>query len=100
MLGVTVPVGPGAILASYTQSKDKNVANSTSKQYAIGYTYALSKRTNLYTSYARITNDANAYGVVGDATNNNDAPLPYNPNGTVAGGFTSSGFALGIRHKF
>ncbi|MEL5849931.1 MAG: porin, partial [Candidatus Igneacidithiobacillus chanchocoensis] len=56
MLGATVPVGPGAILASYTQSKNKDLANSTSKQYAIGYTYALSKRTNLYTSYAHISN--------------------------------------------
>ena len=93
MLGVTVPVGPGAILASYTQSKDKNVANSTSKQIAVGYTYALSKRTNLYTSYAHIANGSATFAAVGDATGNNDAP---------AGGLgmSSSGFALGIRHQF
>lgn len=96
MLGATVPVGPGAILASYTQSKDKDHALTTSKQYAIGYTYALSKRTNLYTSYAHITNDANAAGIVGDATGNNSAP---NYNGAVTG-LSSSGFALGIRHQF
>jgi len=99
MLGATVPVGPGAILASYTQSKDKNVASSTSKQIAVGYTYALSKRTNLYTSYAHISNQSGgsvcggAQCIVGDATGNNDAPL-----GTV--GMSSSGFALGIRHQF
>ncbi len=93
LLGVTVPVGPGAILASYTQSKNKDVSMSTSKQYAIGYTYALSKRTNLYTSYAHITNDANTFAAVQDATGNNSAP---------AGGLgmASSGFALGIRHQF
>ncbi len=93
LLGVTVPVGPGAILASYTQSKNKDVSMSTSKQYAIGYTYALSKRTNLYTSYAHITNDANTFASVQDATGNNSAP---------AGGLgmASSGFALGIRHQF
>jgi predicted porin len=93
MLGVTVPVGPGAILASYTQSKDKNVANSTSKQIAVGYTYALSKRTNLYTSYAHIANGSATFAAVQDATGNNDAP---------AGGLgmSSSGFALGIRHQF
>jgi predicted porin len=93
MLGVTVPVGPGAILASYTQSKDKNVANSTSTQIAVGYTYALSKRTNLYTSYAHIANGSATFAAVGDATGNNDAP---------AGGLgmSSSGFALGIRHQF
>lgn len=93
MLGATVPVGPGAILASYTQAKDKNFSATTSKQYAIGYTYALSKRTNLYTSYAHISNDANAARIVGDATGNNDAPI-------VGTGFSSSGFALGIRHQF
>jgi predicted porin len=65
----------------------------------VGYTYALSKRTNLYTSYAHISNEAGgsvcggAQCIVGDATGNNDAPL-----GTV--GQASSGFALGIRHQF
>ena len=104
MLGATVPVGPGAILASYTQSKDNNVASSTSKQIAVGYTYSLSKRTNLYASYAHISNQSggsvctNATGtqiqcIVGDATGNNDAPL-----GVL--GMSSSGFALGIRHQF
>lgn len=94
MLGVTVPVGPGAVLASYTQAKDKDVAASTSKQWALGYTYALSKRTNLYTSYGHVSNDANATGLVNDSTGNNDAPVP------TAGGFTSTGFDVGIRHKF
>lgn len=98
MLGATVPVGPGAILASYTQAKDDNLPNSTSKQYAIGYTYALSKRTNLYTSYAHISNQSGgsvcgALCQVGDATGNNSAPMG------VAGN-SSNGFALGIRHKF
>ena len=93
MLGATVPVGPGAILASYTQSKNKDVAHTTSKQIAVGYTYALSKRTNLYTSYAHISNGSATFAAVGDATGNNDAP---------AGGLgmSSSGFALGIRHQF
>ncbi|MHB1666546.1 porin, partial [Thiomonas sp.] len=93
MLGATVPVGPGSILASYTAEKDKTTAGLGAKQYAIGYTYSLSKRTNLYTSYAHISNDTGAAFTVQDATGNNDA--------LVAGtGFTSSGFALGIRHQF
>lgn len=91
MLGVTVPVGPGAILASYSQIKDQNATANKSKQYAIGYTYALSKRTNLYTSYARMTNDGANDLYVGDAT--------IAGAGTV-GGASASGFALGIRHKF
>lgn len=93
MLGGTVPVGPGAILLSYTQAKNKDVSETTSKQVAVGYTYALSKRTNLYTSYAHISNQSGVFAAVQDATGNNDAP---------AGGLgmSSSGFALGIRHQF
>ncbi len=93
MLGATVPVGPGALLASYTVQQDKTTAGKGAKQYAIGYTYSLSKRTNLYTSYAHISNDTGANFTVQDATGNNDAPV-------VGTGFTSSGFALGIRHQF
>ena len=93
MLGATVPVGPGSFLASYTAEKDKTTAGLGAKQYAIGYTYSLSKRTNLYTSYAHISNDTGAAFTVQDATGNNDAPV-------VGTGFTSSGFALGIRHQF
>jgi predicted porin len=91
LIGATVPVGPGAILASYGRTKDANLGSSTAKQYAIGYTYALSKRTNLYTSYSHITNDSKVDYYVGDATIAGTGAL---------GGNSSSGFALGIRHKF
>ena len=97
MLGATVPVGPGAILVSYSQLKNSLVpqgstapAAGTAKQYAIGYTYSLSKRTNLYTSYAHISNDVGTAFAVGSSTD------------SFAGvaGQGSSGFALGIRHQF
>jgi predicted porin len=91
MLGGTVPVGPGAILVSYGQRKDSNLGNSTVKQAAIGYTYALSKRTNLYTSYAHISNQSNVDQYVGDATIAGSG---------LMGGQSSSGFALGIKHSF
>lgn len=91
MLGATVPVGPGAILVSYGQRKDSNLDQSTVKQAAIGYTYALSKRTNLYTSYAHISNQNNVDQYVGDATLFSSGSM---------GGQSSSGFSLGIRHKF
>lgn len=97
MLGATVPVGPGAILVSYENAKNTLVANGgtgtgagTAKQYAIGYTYALSKQTNLYTSYAHISNDTGTAFAVGDATDVN--------HGVLSQG--SSGFDFGIRHQF
>jgi predicted porin len=97
MLGATVPVGPGAVLVSYAQNKNNlravgaaDSGNNTAKQYAIGYTYSLSKRTNLYTSYAHISNDTNTALAVGDSSTSN----------LGVAGQSSSGFALGIRHKF
>lgn len=64
LLGVTVPVGEGRILASYNRYNDKTAANADSSQIAVGYTYALSKRTTLYTSYGHINvNDVNKFGL-------------------------------------
>jgi len=82
MLGVSAPVGGGTVLASYIQHKDQLTSNADAKQWALGYTYDLSKRTNLYASYAKVNNDANAKIV-----------------STVAGGSAST-FNVGLRHKF
>ena len=44
--GVRLPVGPGALLASWQQTTDSKI-----KAYAVGYQYDLSKRTDLYAFY-------------------------------------------------
>jgi predicted porin len=64
LVGVTVPVGAGRILASYNRLNDRTPTNADMKQYAVGYTYDMSKRTTLYTSYGHISlNDANRFNV-------------------------------------
>ncbi len=92
LIGVSVPVGAGRVLASYDASKYGlgNPAAPMARQYALGYTYAMSKRTNLYVSYATLHNDPGASAAVGDATDG------------FAGvsGQSSSGFAIGMRHDF
>ena len=90
MVGASVPVGPGNILASYTQIKNDTVANAGAKQIGLGYWYNLSKRTMLYANYSRISNDANALYTIGVG---NDAPK--GPNGS-----TSSGLMFGMKHTF
>ena len=91
MLGATVPVGPGSILASYAEAKNDQLAGTpTGKQYAIGYTYNLSKQTDLYTSYAHIANSNGAAFTVGDSTDGFKGVANQ----------ASSGFAIGIDHKF
>jgi len=82
MAGVTVPFGANSLFASYIRKDNKRVANSDVNQIAVGYTYALSKRTNFYTSYSRTDNDAGAAFLV------------------AAPGATDKLFNFGIRHKF
>ena len=82
LLGVSVPVGAGAILADYTRVTDQARANANANQIAVGYTYNLSKRTNLYTSFSRTANDD---------------LVAYNAG---AIGATDKLIDFGIRHKF
>ena len=68
MVGATVPFGASAVQLDYIKKSDKSSANNQgAKQYALGYTYALSKRTNFYSSYTHTQQDAGAgyVGVIG-----------------------------------
>ncbi|MBC7502021.1 MAG: porin, partial [Herminiimonas sp.] len=83
MLGLTVPVGAaGAFLVDYIRSTNKDFSDSDSAQAAIGYTHSLSKRTNLYTSYSRNTNDR------------------FVSRNAAGNGLTDTLFNVGVRHKF
>lgn len=89
LIGMSVPFGASTFLASYIRHTDKAVGASDANQIAIGYTYALSKRTNLYTGYSRIANDGNArFGLATVAT------------GGSASGTTDKLFVAGVRHLF
>lgn len=83
MIGVSAPLGAGRILASYLRRSNDLVGNGDTDVLALGYTYDLSKRTNLYTSYARFKNDAAA-----------------NLGGASAAGRDPSIFNVGVRHRF
>lgn len=85
LAGVSVPFGPSTVMASYIRKDDKSAANQDAHQLAIGYTYALSKRTNFYTSYARIDNKNGAAFTVGSA---------------IETGSGDKAFNLGVRHVF
>jgi predicted porin len=74
MVGASAPVGAGTVLASYIRRNDRLAANDDLDQWALGYTHGLSKRTNLYTSYGRLSSDVS----------NTDV----------------STFNVGVRHKF
>jgi len=81
LVGTTVPLGGGSLILSYIARQDDAV-NADANLFAIGYTYDLSKRTNLYTSYGSIGNDDNSKVRVTKA------------------GETNNLFNVGVRHKF
>lgn len=76
LIGATAPVGPGLLRVSYVKTdREIGAAEADAKQFAIGYTYPLSKRTSFNANIARISSDA---GFVPEQT----------------------GYEVGIRHTF
>jgi len=94
-LGAVMPMGSGRLRASYGRADldhDNSAATLDRKasKIAVGYVYDLSKRTSVYTSYARVSNK--------NGSNVRLAPAGSAPNPLV--NFTSSGIDFGISHTF
>ncbi len=85
LIGAQVPFGNHTFIASYINKDVRNAANRDANQIALGYTYAFSKRTNLYASWGRIDNDSAVSYRVG---NNSEA------------GTGEKAFNFGLRHLF
>ena len=93
-IGALVPLGPGKLRVSYV---DANASGRTAagistdandaRQFALGYVYDLSKRTSLYASASRLQNK-------GAATFSISSPPAQVP------GTNSTGYELGMRHRF
>ncbi|MFY8117762.1 MAG: porin [Roseateles sp.] len=84
LVGATAPLGNGTIRASYAQS-------SLATQLAVGYVYDLSKRTALYGSVARVTNDNGTTSAVKVA-----GPAAW----VIRAGQDNGGVEVGVRHTF
>lgn len=57
LLGVSVPFGVASVAATYVYKADRFHANADARQLAVGYYYALSKRTNTYLIASDLRND-------------------------------------------
>ena len=101
LVGVTAPVGPGLIRASYSRTKNSQLNDEKGSKLGIGYQYNLSKRTALFATVARVKNDNGATFTTAllpsDATNR--AVLGVG-SGANAANQSSTGFDLGLRHSF
>jgi predicted porin len=93
MLGVTVPYGKHTAMLSYNQNKAEFGGDSgTAKQWALGYTYAFSKRTKFYAAYADISND--------DGDNDLVRTTDVGDGTVVDANGYQNGFQFGIFHSF
>ncbi len=84
LIGASAPFGPHTFIASYIR-KDVRNSRDDADQWGLGYTYALSKRTNLYAAYGRIGNEGAAKFTVGNNSEN---------------GTSNAALNLGVRHLF
>jgi predicted porin len=95
LVGGLVPIGAGEVRLAYSAYKTDQVVatvvdHPATSKYAVGYAYNLSKRTQLYTTYARVSSKGYAPTTASFALN----------GATGMGGASSSGYDIGIRHSF
>ncbi|TFW35012.1 porin [Massilia horti] len=90
-LGAAMGFGPGKVFVNLQQNKLETGAKGTA--WAVAYSYALSKRTNLYTTYAKMDNNSLAtFGL-------NSSSTSIAPPATKLGADPSV-FNVGVRHSF
>jgi len=98
-VALAVPVGPGAIRASYSVADDletpAGTTDSGAKEWTLGYDYRLSKRTQVGVGFAAIKNDPFAVftwtGAPPNQTGTGLAPSP---------GSDPSTFFVSVIHRF
>ncbi|MDM5180058.1 porin [Massilia sp. DJPM01] len=85
LLGFTAPLAGGSLVGSLMRKDDKTAFNQDARACGLAYLYPLSKRTTVYSAYARISNRQGA----GYTVANNSDP-----------GSGNSALNLGVRHAF
>jgi predicted porin len=85
LLGASLPFGASKFLVSAIHKDDRSGANNDANQFAIGYIYDLSKRTNVYASYGDISSKHCDCYAIGNASE---------------AGSGERAISLGLRHGF
>jgi predicted porin len=103
MIGLTAPLGSGTVKLSYnrasiggTPSGVIGLGDGHANMFAAGYVYDLSKRTALYASAAHISNSSGTQFTVGGQGTGPSMLV----NGQFLSGQNSTGYEVGIRHRF
>ena len=88
LFGISAPVGPVTMRASYQKMDGGgSISNRSAKHATVGGDYALSRRTAIYANYPKISNSGpTAFTVAAGST--------------LVPGTGSSGYEVGVRHSF
>ena len=96
MLGAVAPFGKHAVKGSVNYSYNSKNQYGKAWQFAVGYDYNFSKRTNFYAAYSYINADK--------ANNNRLGRNAFVDDATNSGGVGNTGyrqgFQVGIKHSF
>lgn len=96
MLGAVAPFGKHAVKGSFNYSYNSKNQYGKAWQFAVGYDYNFSKRTNFYAAYSYINADK--------ANNNRLGRNAFVDDATNFGGVGNTGyrqgFQVGIKHSF
>lgn len=78
LLGLCATFGPHRFAASVVQHLDRSPSDKDARQFGAAYLYSLSKRTDLYTAYGRISNNNGSTFTVGNATDDGKGNAAFN----------------------
>jgi predicted porin len=103
MVGASAPIGPGTVKASFSRATIggsptgvSGLGTGSARMFALGYVYDLSKRTAIYTTAARISNSTGTQFTVGGQGNGPSMLV----DGQFLTGQASTGYEVGVRHRF
>jgi predicted porin len=85
LLAASVPWGASTVVASYVRKDDRTRFDQDARQFGVAYMYAFSKRSDVYTSLARISNHNGA---------------AYTEGNSEEAGTGDRQFTVGLRHRF
>jgi predicted porin len=91
-LGAQYALGVNRVKVGLTHFHNRRVQDANAFLAAVGYDYRLSKRTNLYTTYAHVRNQAASQAATGGSG--------YLGGATSAPGQNANVLQLGVRHTF
>ena len=85
------PFGPHAVIVGYEALHNKTTSSADAKHISLQYAYSMSKRTTLYATYARMSNDDKAtFSLLSGPSLTNNAAVGFDP----------SAFQFGVNHTF